>query len=111
MAAGEASACRRGLARLRATGPAGIAAAAVIAVATFAAAFGPLLAPYDPDRPNLSLSWAGPAGGHLLGYDVEAATSYPAGGREVQIVFQDPKHPAPARQRPAARLEPMRPAR
>ena len=71
MAAAEASTSRRGLARLRATGPAGIASAAVIAVATFAAAFGPLLAPYDPDLPNLSLSWAGPAGGHLLGYDFE----------------------------------------
>ena len=70
MAAEEASAFRRGLARLRATGPAGIASAAVIAVAAFTAAFGPFLAPYDPDLPNLSLSWAGPAGGHLLGYDV-----------------------------------------
>ena len=71
MAAAEASASRRGLARLRATGPAGIASAAVIAVAAFAAAFGPFLAPYDPDLPNLSLAWAGPAGGHLLGYDVD----------------------------------------
>jgi peptide/nickel transport system permease protein len=71
MAAGEASASRRGLALLRATGPAGIASAVVIAVATFAAVFGPLLAPYDPDLPNLSLSWAGPGGGHLLGYDFE----------------------------------------
>ncbi|HLK72101.1 MAG TPA: ABC transporter permease [Streptosporangiaceae bacterium] len=52
-------------------GAAGIASAAVIAAATVAAAFGPLLAPYDPDLPNLSLAWAGPAGGHLLGYDVE----------------------------------------
>jgi peptide/nickel transport system permease protein len=69
-AAGEA-ASRRGLALLRATGPAGIASAAVIAAATFAAAFGPLLAPYDPDLPNLSLAWAGPVGGHLLGYDFE----------------------------------------
>ena len=67
----EDSASRRGLARLRSTGPAGIASAAVIAVATFAAVFGPLLAPYDPGLPNLSLSWAGPAGGHLLGYDVD----------------------------------------
>jgi peptide/nickel transport system permease protein len=66
----EASAFRRGLARLRATGPAGIASAAVIAVAAFTAVFGPLLAPYDPDLPNLSLSWVGPAGGHLLGSDV-----------------------------------------
>ena len=70
MPAGQASASRRGLARLRATGPAGIASAAVIAAATFAAVFGPLLAPYDPDLPNLSLAWAGPDGGHLLGYDV-----------------------------------------
>ena len=67
----EDSASRWGLARLRSTGPAGIASAAVIAVATFAAAFGPLLAPYDPGLPNLSLSWVGPVGGHLLGYDVD----------------------------------------
>ena len=60
MAAAESSASRRGLARLRATGPAGIAAAAVIVVAAFAAAFGPFLAPYDPDLPNLSLAWARP---------------------------------------------------
>jgi peptide/nickel transport system permease protein len=33
--------------------------------------FGPLLAPYDPNLPNLSLSWAGPVSGHLLGYDFE----------------------------------------
>jgi peptide/nickel transport system permease protein len=71
MAAAESSASRRGLARLRATGPAGIAPAAVIVVAAFAAAFGPFLAPYAPDLPNLSLAWAGPAGGHLLGYDVD----------------------------------------
>ena len=69
--AGEAPAPGRGLALLRATGPAGIVCAIVIAVATFAALFGPLLAPYDPDLPNLSLAWAGPVGGHLLGYDVE----------------------------------------
>jgi len=61
----------RGLASLRATGPAGVASAVVIAAAMFAAAFGPLLAPYNPDLPNLSLAWAGPTGGHLLGYDVE----------------------------------------
>ena len=71
MPAAEASASRRGLAVLRATGPAGIASAAVIAAATFAAVFGPLLAPYDPDLPNLSLAWASRAGGHLLGYDFE----------------------------------------
>ncbi len=69
--AGEPSPPSRALARLRATGPAGIASAIVIAVATFAALFGPLLAPYDPSLPNLSLAWAGPVGGHLLGYDFE----------------------------------------
>ena len=71
MLGGETSASRRGLTWLRATGPAGIASAVVIAAATFTAVFGPLLAPYDPDLPNLSLSWAGPVGGHLLGYDFE----------------------------------------
>ena len=71
MPAAEASASRRSLAVLRATGPAGIASAVVIAAATFAALFGPVLAPYDPNLPNLSLSWAGPVGGHLLGYDFE----------------------------------------
>jgi peptide/nickel transport system permease protein len=71
MLAGEASASRRGVARLCATGPAGIASAVVIAAATFAAVFGPLLVPYDPNLPNLSLSWAGPVSGHLLGYDFE----------------------------------------
>ena len=33
--------------------------------------FGPLLAPYDPSLPDLSLAWVGPVGGHLLGYDFE----------------------------------------
>ena len=69
--AAEETRPRRSLAQLRATGPAGIASAAVIAVATFAAVFGPLLAPFNPDLPNLSLAWAGPAGSHLLGYDFE----------------------------------------
>ena len=56
---------------LRQTGAAGLASAAVIAVATFVAIFGPLLAPYNPDLPNLSLAWVGPTGGHLLGYDFQ----------------------------------------
>jgi peptide/nickel transport system permease protein len=56
---------------LRATGPVGIASAIVLAVAALAAVFGPLLAPYDPNLPNLSLAWVGPVGGHLLGYDFE----------------------------------------
>ena len=38
---------------LRSTGAAGIASAVVIAVATVLAAFGPLLAPYNPDLPSL----------------------------------------------------------
>jgi peptide/nickel transport system permease protein len=42
---------------------------AVIGVATFVAVFGPLLAPFDPDLPDLSQFFVGPAGGHLLGYD------------------------------------------
>jgi peptide/nickel transport system permease protein len=59
----------RALGRLRATGPAGLASAGVIVVATFAAVFGTLLAPYSPVLTNLSLAWVGPAGGHLLGFD------------------------------------------
>ena len=56
---------------LRSTGAAGIASAVVITVATVLAAFGPLLAPYNPDLPSLGLAWIGPSGGHLLGYDFE----------------------------------------
>ena len=41
----------------------------MIAVATCAALFGPLLAPYSPVLTNLSLAWVGPDGGHLLGFD------------------------------------------
>jgi peptide/nickel transport system permease protein len=61
----------RALGRLRATGPAGIASACVIAVAMFAAVFGSLLAPYSPVLTNLSLAWVGPVGGHLLGFDAQ----------------------------------------
>jgi peptide/nickel transport system permease protein len=61
----------RALALLRATGPAGLVSAAVIALATLAAVAGPLLAPYPADLPNLSLAWIGPAGGHLLGFDFQ----------------------------------------
>ena len=69
--ADEALAPCRAQALLRATGPAGIASAIVLTVAAVAAVFGPLLAPYDPNLPNLSLAWIGPVGGHLLGYDFE----------------------------------------
>ncbi len=61
----------RALGGLRATGVAGMVSAAVIAVATIAAIFGPALAPYNPDLPNLSLAWVGPVGGHLLGFDFQ----------------------------------------
>ena len=57
------------LGRLRATGPAGLASAGVIVIATFAAFFGSLLAPYSPVETNLALAWVGPVGGHLLGFD------------------------------------------
>jgi peptide/nickel transport system permease protein len=56
---------------LRSTGIAGIASAAVIAVATLLALFGPLVAPYNPDLPSLGQAFIGPTGGHLLGFDFE----------------------------------------
>jgi peptide/nickel transport system permease protein len=59
------------LTSVRSSGLAGIASAVVIAIATFVAIFGPLLAPYSPTLPNLSLAWIGPTGGHLLGFDVQ----------------------------------------
>ena len=61
----------RSLSGLRGTGVAGMVSAAVIALATIAAIFGPLLAPFNPDLPNLSLAWVGPVGGHLLGFDFQ----------------------------------------
>jgi peptide/nickel transport system permease protein len=68
---GVVSAPGRGVALLRRIGPAGVASAAVLAAAMLAAAIGPLLAPDNPDLPNLSLAWAGPVSGHLLGFDFE----------------------------------------
>src|SRR6266702_4599172 len=61
----------RSLSGLRGTGVAGMVSAAVIALATLAAVFGPLIAPYNPNLPNLSLAWVAPGGGHLLGYDFQ----------------------------------------
>ena len=61
----------RALGRLRGTGAVGVVSAAVIALAALAAIFGPVVAPYHPDLPNLSLSWVGPTGGHLLGFDAQ----------------------------------------
>ncbi|HUA41892.1 MAG TPA: ABC transporter permease [Streptosporangiaceae bacterium] len=59
------------LALLRATGPVGIASAVIIVIAILMAVFGTLVAPYDPNLPNLSLAWGAPSGGHLLGYDFQ----------------------------------------
>ncbi len=46
-----------------------IGCSVVIALAVFLAAFGPLLAPHDPDAANLSNAYVGPVAGHPLGYD------------------------------------------
>ncbi|HEX9030874.1 MAG TPA: ABC transporter permease [Streptosporangiaceae bacterium] len=63
---------RRGgaLGLLRGTGAAGMASAVVIAAATIFALIGPLVAPYQL-TPNISLTFVGPSGGHLLGFDFE----------------------------------------
>jgi peptide/nickel transport system permease protein len=61
----------RAFVRLRSTGVAGMLSAAVLVVALVAAVFGPLLAPHDPNLPNLSLSFVGPTAGHPLGFDFE----------------------------------------
>ena len=50
-------------------GPLGRLAAMVAAVAAIVAVVGPLIAPHDPDSPNISKIWSGREGGHLLGYD------------------------------------------
>jgi peptide/nickel transport system permease protein len=54
---------------LRATGPAGIASAAVIALATLVAILGPIVAPETPYFGQLSDSYVGPIAGHPLGFD------------------------------------------
>jgi peptide/nickel transport system permease protein len=46
-----------------------IGCAVVIGLAVFLAAFGPLLAPHDPDAASLGNAYVGPAPGHPLGYD------------------------------------------
>ncbi|MDQ2955534.1 MAG: ABC transporter permease [Actinomycetota bacterium] len=42
---------------------------AVILVAGFLVVFGPLIAPYPPNRADLSLAYVRPGAGHLLGFD------------------------------------------
>jgi peptide/nickel transport system permease protein len=46
-----------------------IGCAVIIGIAVFLAAFGPLLAPHDPDAANLGNAYVGPVAGHPLGYD------------------------------------------
>jgi len=57
--------------RQRRTSPVLIASAAVIVLATFVAVAGPLLAPYNPDLPDLSQYFVGPTPDHLLGFDAQ----------------------------------------
>jgi peptide/nickel transport system permease protein len=64
-------AIRRARAGRRRTGPAIIVSAAVILAATFVAAAGPLLAPYNPDVQQLSQYFVGPSPDHLLGFDAQ----------------------------------------
>ncbi|MHB8867614.1 MAG: ABC transporter permease [Thermoleophilia bacterium] len=54
---------------LRATGPVGMICLTVIVVAVLVAVFGRFVAPYDPNKADLSLSYVGPESGHPLGYD------------------------------------------
>ena len=61
--------------RQRRFSPLLIASAGVIVVAAIVATFGPLLAPYNPDTPQLSQYFVGPSPEHLLGFD--------ASGRDV----------------------------
>ena len=73
LAAGVATVARRrpwaGIQRM--TSPALIAPLAVIVAATFVAVAGPLLAPYNPDLPQLSQFFVGPTPEHLLGFDAQ----------------------------------------
>ncbi len=63
---------RRGaVRRLRDTGVVGVVCATVLLVAVLAAIIGPSVTPDDPNLPNLSLTYVGPSGGNLLGYDYQ----------------------------------------
>jgi peptide/nickel transport system permease protein len=76
VAAGVATVARRsGTGRHRNLSPLLIVSAAVIVVAAVVAIFGPLLAPYNPETPQLSQYFVGPSPEHLLGFD--------ASGRDV----------------------------
>ena len=73
VAAGVATVARRRswTGRQRRTGPALIGSAAVIAAAAVVAIAGPLIAPYNPDLPQLSQYFVGPSPEHLLGFDAQ----------------------------------------
>ena len=76
VAAGVATVARRsGTGRHRRFSPLLIGSASVIVAAAIVAIFGPLLAPYNPDTPQLSQYFVGPSPEHLLGFD--------ASGRDV----------------------------
>jgi peptide/nickel transport system permease protein len=72
VAAGIASVGRRsGAGRQRRFSPALIISGAVIVAAAVVALAGPLLAPYNPDTPQLSQYFVGPTTDHLLGFDAQ----------------------------------------
>jgi peptide/nickel transport system permease protein len=76
VAAGVASVARRSESRRqRRFSPTLIISGAVIAAAALIAIAGPLLAPYNPETPQLSQYFVGPSPEHLLGFD--------ASGRDV----------------------------
>jgi peptide/nickel transport system permease protein len=54
---------------LRGTGAVGHVSACVIGLAIVVAVLGPSIAPFDPDTTNLSFSFVGPTGEHVLGFD------------------------------------------
>ena len=73
VAAGVTSVARRRSlsGRSRRTGPALIISSGVIVAAALVAIAGPLIAPYDPDLPQLSQYFVGPSAEHLLGFDAQ----------------------------------------
>ncbi len=76
IAAGVSSLTKRSrVGRQRGFSPALAISAAVIVAAALVAVAGPLLAPYDPNLPQLSQYFVGPSPEHLLGFD--------ASGRDV----------------------------
>jgi peptide/nickel transport system permease protein len=57
--------------RLRETGVVGMVSAVVLLLAVLAAIIGPSVTPFDPNLPNISLSFVGPTGAHVLGNDYQ----------------------------------------